>query len=141
MSQPLPHASHWGSYTAEVAAGRLVGVTAHIDDPAPSPLLGNVVGATQHRSRVAAPTFRRGWLERGPGADDRRGADDWVVLGWDEAEERVAAELRRVVDRHGPAAVYAGSYGWASAGRFHHSQSQLRRRSGAGRRRRGPGQQ
>jgi biotin/methionine sulfoxide reductase len=122
-----PHASHWGSFTAETEDGRMVGATPHVDDPDPSPLLGNVVDAAHHRSRVAAPTFRRGWLERGPGADARRGADQWVVLPWEEAEERLAAELRRVVDRHGPAAIYAGSYGWASAGRFHHSQSQLRR--------------
>ncbi|MGH7263777.1 MAG: molybdopterin-dependent oxidoreductase, partial [Candidatus Rokuibacteriota bacterium] len=28
---------------------------------------------------------------------------------------------------HGAAAVYGGSYGWSSAGRFHHAQSQLHR--------------
>ena len=30
-------------------------------------------------------------------------------------------------DRHGPGAVFGGSYGWASAGRFHHAQSQIHR--------------
>ena len=28
---------------------------------------------------------------------------------------------------HGNEAIYGGSYGWASAGRFHHAQSQLHR--------------
>ena len=37
------------------------------------------------------------------------------------------AELARVRDNHGPGAVFGGSYGWASAGRFHHAQSQLHR--------------
>jgi anaerobic selenocysteine-containing dehydrogenase len=38
-----------------------------------------------------------------------------------------ADALRRVVAEHGNEAIFAGSYGWASAGRFHHSQSQLHR--------------
>ena len=36
-------------------------------------------------------------------------------------------ELGRVRDEHGPGAVFGGSYGWASAGRFHHAQSQVHR--------------
>src|SRR5882757_1993808 len=39
----------------------------------------------------------------------------------------LAGELRRVVDTHGNEAIYGGSYGWASAGRFHHAQSQVHR--------------
>jgi biotin/methionine sulfoxide reductase len=50
-----------------------------------------------------------------------------VAVPWDRALDLVAAELDRVRTRHGNEAIYAGSYGWASAGRFHHAQSQLRR--------------
>lgn len=39
----------------------------------------------------------------------------------------LAGELGRVYRQYGPEAVYGGSYGWASAGRFHHAQSQLHR--------------
>jgi biotin/methionine sulfoxide reductase len=39
----------------------------------------------------------------------------------------VAAELDRVRAAYGNSAIYAGSYGWASAGRFHHAQSQIHR--------------
>ena len=39
----------------------------------------------------------------------------------------VAGELARVRDQHGNESIYGGSYGWASAGRFHHAQSQLHR--------------
>jgi biotin/methionine sulfoxide reductase len=39
----------------------------------------------------------------------------------------VAAELERVIAAHGNEAIYAGSYGWASAGRFHHAPGQLHR--------------
>ena len=71
--------------------------------------------------------IRRGWLERGPGPDRRRGSDEFVPVSWDEALDRLAAELRRVYARHGPHAVFGGSYGWASAGRFHDAQHQLHR--------------
>src|SRR5690606_19995242 len=43
------------------------------------------------------------------------------------ALDLVAAELRRVYDGCGPEAVFGGSYGWASAGRFHSAPGQLRR--------------
>ncbi|TGT20353.1 Asp-tRNA(Asn)/Glu-tRNA(Gln) amidotransferase GatCAB subunit C, partial [Mesorhizobium sp. M4B.F.Ca.ET.172.01.1.1] len=33
----------------------------------------------------------------------------------------------RVRSTHDNSAIYAGSYGWASAGRFHHAQGQLHR--------------
>ena len=36
-------------------------------------------------------------------------------------------ELGRVKRDFGNQAIFGGSYGWASAGRFHHAQSQLRR--------------
>jgi biotin/methionine sulfoxide reductase len=120
------HTSHWGAYTAKVRDEQLVGLEPHPADPLPSPLLGNVVSGNQ-RARVTHPMARRGWLEDGPGGDRRRGSDAWVRVSWDEALDRTAAELGRVIAEHGNAAVYAGSYGWASAGRFHHAQSQLRR--------------
>ena len=48
-------------------------------------------------------------------------------MSWDELTELLATELRRVIDIHGNEAIYGGSYGWASAGRFHHAQSQVHR--------------
>ena len=39
----------------------------------------------------------------------------------------VAGELSRVAREHGNRSIFGGSYGWASAGRFHHAQSQLHR--------------
>lgn len=48
-------------------------------------------------------------------------------MSWQEAIDIVADELKRVIDAFGNQAIYGGSYGWASAGRFHHAQSQLHR--------------
>ncbi len=70
---------------------------------------------------------RRGWLERGPGTDDRRGRDEFVPMEWDEVLDLLAKELARVRDTHGAGAIFGGSYGWSSAGRFHHAQSQIHR--------------
>ncbi|MCV7415317.1 molybdopterin-dependent oxidoreductase [Mycolicibacterium litorale] len=119
--------THWGGFSAEVAAGDIASVAPLSGDQDPSPLLGNLPGSVRHRSRIAGPAIRRGWLEDGPGPTRRRGADEFVAVSWDELTELLAGELRRVVDTHGNEAVYGGSYGWGSAGRFHHAQSQVHR--------------
>ena len=95
----IPSSSHWGAFGARVEGGRMVEAVPHPADPDPSPLLGNVAGAVRHRSRVARPAVRRGWLERGPGDErspERRGSDEFVEVDWDEALDLVAGELRRV---------------------------------------------
>ncbi|WP_194915825.1 molybdopterin-dependent oxidoreductase [Catenulispora rubra] len=131
-STTFPTTSHWGAYSvrvddADVAADGGIAVLPHPADPAPSPLLGNVPGALRHRTRVTRPAVRRGWLEHGPGPSERRGLEELVEVDWDEALDLLAAELGRVRAEHGNQAVFGGSYGWASAGRFHHAQSQLHR--------------
>jgi biotin/methionine sulfoxide reductase len=121
-----PHSSHWGAFLARVEDGR-VRVRAHPDDPDPAPLLSNIEAAADSAARVTSPAFRRGWLKNGPGADSSRGADAFVEVPWDEALDICAGELERVYRDHGAEAVYGGSYGWSSAGRVHHAQSQVHR--------------
>ncbi|GMA41332.1 molybdopterin-dependent oxidoreductase [Mobilicoccus caccae] len=125
----VPHAAHWGTYTARTdREGRDVAdVTPWSGDAAPSPLLGNIPGSVTHRSRVARPAVRRGWWEDGPGPSSRRGRDSFVQPPWDEVLDVLAGEYARVVREFGNSAIYGGSYGWASAGRFHHAQSQVHR--------------
>jgi biotin/methionine sulfoxide reductase len=125
-SPGVPHSAHWGAFSVQ-ARGRVLDITPHPDDPAPSPLLGNLPAAVTPRARIARPAVRRGWLERGPGADRRRGREDFVAVPWDAALDLVASELHRVYARYGARAVYGGSYGWASAGRFHDAQHQIHR--------------
>ena len=123
----LPHMSHWGAFRVTVDNDEIVEVVGHPDDPAPSPLLRNYLDGIRNPSRVARPAVRRGWLDHGPGPSEGRGREPFVQVEWDEALDLVAAELQRVRAAHGNEAIYGGSYGWASAGRFHHSQSQLHR--------------
>ncbi|WP_176444101.1 molybdopterin guanine dinucleotide-containing S/N-oxide reductase [Rhodococcoides kyotonense] len=119
--------AHWGMFRASVSGGDVTEVHPDAGDENPSQVLGNVPGSVRHRSRIAGPAVRRGWLENGPGPSDRRGSDEFVAVSWDELTSLLATELRRVVDRYGNEAIYGGSYGWASAGRFHHAQSQVHR--------------
>jgi biotin/methionine sulfoxide reductase len=102
-------------------------VTPHPQDTDPSALLGNIPASVSHPARIARPMVRRGWLGGGPRPDDQRGRDELVPVSWPRALDLVAAELRRVYAKHGPSAVFGGSYGWASAGRFHDAQSQVHR--------------
>lgn len=71
--------------------------------------------------------IRASWLEHGPGRDHRRGCDRFIAFSWPDALDLAARELRRVYAGHGGGAVFGGSYGWSSAGRFHHAQSQVHR--------------
>lgn len=123
-------AFHWGDYAPRVEAGRLVGMDATPEDPDPSPLGRSYVDAVQDRLRVAQPMIRKGWLENGPAANGQttgRGAEPFVAVSWTRALDVVAAELRRVRETWGNRAIYAGSYGWGSAGAFHFPQGQLQR--------------
>ena len=56
-----------------------------------------------------------------------RGDGPFVPVSWDTVLGLLSGDLRRVYRDHGAEAVYGGSYGWASAGRFHHAQSQVHR--------------
>ncbi|MFO7856641.1 MAG: molybdopterin-dependent oxidoreductase [Paracoccaceae bacterium] len=120
--------SHWGAFRLAAEDGRLVSAEPFELDPDPSDICRAVPAAVHHPSRVARPSVRRGWLEGGPDrARDRRGADGFVELPWDEALDLAAEEIDRVRREHGNGAIYGGSYGWGSAGRIHHAQSQVHR--------------
>lgn len=119
--------THWGAFAAEMRNGDIAAVSPFEGDADPSPLLGNLPGSLRHRARIATPAVRRGWLRDGPGPTTGRGNDEFVAVTWDELTELLADELRRVVDAHGNEAIFGGSYGWSSAGRFHHAQSQVHR--------------
>ena len=121
------HIAHWGTFEAEVENGRITKVTPYADDPDPHRIIENVVAMQDHPTRIDRPYVRRGWLENDPGPSEDRGRDEFVPLEWDEALDLVAGELKRLYDGPGPESIYGGSYGWSSAGRFHHAQSQLKR--------------
>jgi len=121
-------AAHWGIYrVASVDDGGAILIPWE-SDPSP-PVIGfHRVDDDINRLRVRRPAIRRGWLEHGPqGRRGVRGEDTFVEVDWNEALDLVAGELRRVRAKSGNRSIFGGSYGWASAGRFHHAQSQIHR--------------
>ncbi|MGD9882027.1 MAG: molybdopterin-dependent oxidoreductase [Reyranella sp.] len=122
-------AAHWGVYEVEYDdAGRAVRLHPFSNDPDPSPIGLHMLSDEVTRLRVRRPAVRRSWLDKGPGANpERRGQDPFVEIPWDEALDLVAGELARVRRIWFNRAIFGGSYGWSSAGRFHHAQSQVHR--------------
>ena len=96
-------------------------------DPNPSPLGRALVDGIQHDERIKRPAIRKGWLKNPDRAKAKRGCEPFIEVPWDEALELAAGELDRVRTDYGNKSIFAGSYGWASAGRFNHAQSQLHR--------------
>jgi biotin/methionine sulfoxide reductase len=119
-------ATHFGTYDVRMVDGRPVSMTSADSDPDGNELAAGMLAAQHGPLRITAPMVRRGWLENGPGPG-ARGSEPFVAVSWDRALDLIAGEIERVRTAHGNQAIYAGSYGWGSAGRFHHVQSQLHR--------------
>ena len=121
--------AHWGVYEVEYDdKGEAVRLHPFSKDPDPSPIGLHMLSDEVARLRVRRPAVRKSWLEKGPGAaSDKRGQEPFVELPWDEALDIVANEIKRVRETHTNRAIFGGSYGWSSAGRFHHAQSQVHR--------------
>lgn len=123
---------HWGAYRPRVVDGRLEAMDPVEWDADPSPIGSSIPGAIDSATRIRRPAVRRSFLERfddHPALRNRhlRGNEAFVEVPWDVALDLVATELSRVKAERGNQAIFGGSYGWGSAGRFHHAQSQLHR--------------
>lgn len=128
-----PTATHWGADEVVSRDGRIVSIEPSPRDPDPSPIGPGMISALGDATRVLRPAVRRGWLDRLERTGSRRrGTDTFVEVSFDTALDLVAGELNRVRSDYGPQAIYGGSYGWGSAGRFHHAQSQVHRFLGQG---------
>ena len=120
--------THWGTYRAKVKNGKVEELIGWEFDKDPSPIGPGILDVQDGPTRIDAPMVRKSWLENGPGShNELRGSDPFVEVSWEKAETLVADELNRVKSTYGNASIFGGSYGWASAGRFHHAQSQLHR--------------
>lgn len=121
-------ATHWGTYHAETKDGKVVGVRDWSGDPDPAVIGPGIIDMVDHPTRIEQPMVRKSFLENGPDGDRTlRGREPFVAVTWDQALDLAAAELDRVRKQHGNNAIFGGSYGWASAGRFHHAQSHVHR--------------
>lgn len=121
-------AAHWGLYEIQNPMTGNVSIHHFRGDPSPSPIGLQMLETAKSASRVRRPAVRKGWLENGgPASRSNRGLEPFVEVDWQLALDLVARELGRVKQQHGNEAIFGGSYGWSSAGRFHHAQSQIHR--------------
>ncbi len=122
--------THWGAYEVEVEDGKVAAMTPIAADPDPSPIGPGMPQTLDDSVRIHQPMIRKAWLEKN-GEDGRgqgtRGQGPFVAVPWERALDIAAKEIERVRTDHGNSSIFAGSYGWASAGRFHHANSQLHR--------------
>lgn len=118
---------HWGTWHVESREGEIVAVKPVPWDKNPSRIGQSLPDAVTSQTRIRRPAVRAGYLQHGPASREGRGKEPFVEVSWEVALDLVARELRSVKARCGNEAIYGGSYGWASAGRFHHAQSQLHR--------------
>ena len=120
--------AHWGLFKAVVKDGRFVEAKPFEKDVLPTSNIEHTPEMVYTPSRIKYPMVRRSFLEGGPGSkNEERGTGDFVRVTWDEAFELVAKELNRVRDTHGNQAIYGGSPGWKSVGRFHNCRAGLYR--------------
>jgi len=120
--------SHWGAMHAIVKNGRMVSALPFRKDPHPNPLIEYTPDYVYSDSRVKYPMVRAEYLEKQHLSDTSlRGRDEFVRVSWDKALELVAGELKRVKQKYGPAAIYAGNSNWKSSGRLHNSGVALTR--------------
>ena len=135
-----PTSFHWGSYYAEIEDEKLVGIRPYENDRDPSKIANGIINSVDDELRIRVPHVRKGYLREirkelanskmsltGKRSREKRGSDNFVPITWEEAIDIVAFELNRVKKKYKNKAFFAGSYGWGSAGRFHHAQSQLHR--------------
>jgi len=120
--------NHWGAYRVETNNGRVTDLHPFEHDQDPSPIGRGMVDVLYSENRIYAPMVRKSWLEGGPGSNNhKRGSEPFYEVSWDQIETLVAEEFKRVINEFGNEAIFGGTYGWASAGRFHHAPSQLKR--------------
>jgi biotin/methionine sulfoxide reductase len=127
VSKLTQTASHWGVYNVETQDGEILGATPFAQDRRPADYIGALPQTVRDRLRIDQPYVRESYLRHRERAPRNRGGEAFVPVSWDAALDLIEAELRRVKERFGNEAIYGGSYGWASAGRLHHSPSVLKR--------------
>jgi len=120
--------AHWGVSWLDLKDGEIAKVTPSPIDPTPSPIIHSLPAVVRHPLRIDQPYVRAAYLDHGPGHKHvARGADSYRAVSWPVALDLVTRALVDTKTKYGNEAIFAGCYGWASAGRFHNAPSQLKR--------------
>ena len=116
-------ATPWGFTHVTAKAGRVEATNPFVRDRNPSPLIGGLPEAIHAPTRVLKPAIRKAWLD---GDRDNRGEGEFIEVDWQTAYDHLERELKTTIAEKGNEGIFAGSYGWGSAGRFHHAATHLK---------------
>ena len=127
-TQTFSTSTHWGNFKVTVKENQIAQVQPWEGDSDPSPIGQSLLDVQDPSCRVAQPMVRQSYLEHGINSDQTlRGREPFVAVQWDQALDLVASELARVKETYSNESIYAGSYGWGSAGTLHRSTDQMHR--------------
>lgn len=125
-NQLVPTSTHWGNYLVETDGEQLIAVHPYAADKEPTPIAESLLDAQDDNVRIAQPMVRAGYLDNSSDGSGR-GKEPFIPVSWNTALDLAAKALGNTMEEYGPDAIYGCSGGWASAGRFHHAQSQIHR--------------
>lgn len=120
-------AGRWGAMNVEVKDGKVISSKGALAKTIPNSLQETAPDQLYTNARVKYPMVRKSFLAAPGKADGKRGDDEFVRVSWDEAYKLIHEQHMRIRKEHGPASVFAGSYGWRSSGVLHKAQTLLQR--------------
>lgn len=120
-------ATHWGSVEGVVEGGELTHVKPFIDEY-PIPMIYGLADRVNAQNRVKYPMVRESYLKHGHRSNKAlRGRERFVRVSWEKAIDIITKEMKRIKEKYGNSAIFAGSVDWHSVGKLHASPTLLRR--------------
>lgn len=120
-------AARWGAIEVEVKDGKIVSSKGVLAKTIENSLQSSAPDQAHTACRIKYPMVRKSYLAAPGTADGKRGKDEFVRVSWDDALKLIHEQHARIRTTHGPASIFAGSYGWRSSGVLHKAQTLLQR--------------
>ncbi|WP_106403326.1 molybdopterin guanine dinucleotide-containing S/N-oxide reductase [Phytobacter massiliensis] len=120
-------AAHWGPMLVETDGETVLSSRGALPTAQPNSLQTVVRDQVHSNTRVRFPMVRKGFLASPDSPQGVRGQDEFVRVSWDEALALIHQQHKRIREQHGPASIFAGSYGWRSNGVLHKAATLLQR--------------
>ena len=119
--------THWGTYEVHRNNKNDIILKSWAKDPSPTDFGLGLIDAAKDKLRINQPYVRKGWMQNKNQSDNNRGRDEFIPVDWDTGLNLAAEALEITKSKFNNSSIFAGSYGWASAGRFHHAKSHINR--------------
>ena len=119
--------THWGTYEVHRNNKNDIILKSWAKDPSPTDFGLGLIDAAKDKLRINQPYVRKGWMQNKNQSNNNRGRDEFIPVDWDTGLNLAAEALEITKSKYSNSSIFAGSYGWASAGRFHHAKSHINR--------------